>query len=116
MRTTWTLTRRAAVLVLGLALVLAPLSAGARDDDEPENTATTGLVGIGAGLATFVYAPLKLTHALIGSVVSGLVWLLTFGDSDVAGPIFKRSIRGDYVVAPDQLTGRRALVFVGRRY
>jgi hypothetical protein len=116
MRTTWTLAGRAAALLLGLTLLLAPLSAGARDDHEPEHTAHTGLVGIGAGLATLVYAPLKLTYALTGSVMSGLVWLLTFGDSDVAGPIFKRSIRGDYVVAPDQLTGRHALVFVGRRY
>jgi hypothetical protein len=37
----------------------------------------------------------------------------TLGDTSIAGPIFRSSVRGDYVVTPSHLAGRRDLHFVG---
>jgi len=76
--------------------------------------------GINAGLqagalfTTLLYGPVKVCYAVLGSVVSGLAWGVTAGNSDVARPIFVSAAYGDYVVTPDHLTGQRPLEFVGR--
>lgn len=107
------LAARFGALVLGLALLLGPASARADDDD---STAYSGLAGIGAALSTLVYVPLKVTYAVGGTVISGLAYVWTIGDTTVAGPIFFSAIRGDYVVLPEHLEGRRDLEFVGPQY
>jgi hypothetical protein len=101
--------RRAWVAALAVVLVMAPAAARA----ESEGAAYTGVVGIGAALCTLVYSPLKIAYAAGGSVVSGLAWLWTLGDTSVAGPIFRASVKGDYVVTPRHLDGRSSLHFVG---
>lgn len=94
--------------------LLAPLSAPAAQGDE--STAYNAATGIGSTLCTLVYTPLKVVYAAGGSLVSGLAWMWTLGDKDIAGPILMSSVRGDYVVTPRNLEGRDKLVFVGPRY
>lgn len=94
-------------------LALGPARARAEDDD---STAYSGLAGIGAVLSTVVYAPLKIGYAVGGTVIGGLAYVWTIGDTAVAGPIFFSAIRGDYVVLPEHLEGRRDLDFVGPAY
>jgi hypothetical protein len=102
--------RRLAALVAALALLgLAPAAAA------EDSTAYTAVTGMGASLATFVYTPLKLVYAVGGTVVSGLAWIFTLGDTSVAGPILRGAVTGDYVVTPANLEGRRSLRFDGRR-
>ena len=107
------LATRFGALALGLTLLLGPASARADDD---ESTAYSGLAGIGAVLSTLVYAPLKVAYAVGGTAISGLAYVWTVGDTAVAGPIFFSAIRGDYVVHPEHLEGRRDLEFVGPQY
>jgi hypothetical protein len=104
---------RLAGLVLALTL-LVPLPALARNSDQ--SAAYSAATGLGATLCTLVYTPLKIVYAGGGSLISGLAWMWTLGDKDVAGPIFKSSVRGDYVVTPRNLEGRDKLVFVGPQY
>jgi hypothetical protein len=68
----------------------------------------------GALLTTLLYGPVKVCYAVLGSVVSGLAWGVSAGNSDVARPIFVSAAYGDYVVTPDHLTGQKPLEFVGR--
>ena len=68
----------------------------------------------GALFTTLLYGPAKVCYAVVGSVVSGMAWALTAGDSQVAWPIFVSAAYGDYVVTPDHLTGQKPLEFVGR--
>jgi hypothetical protein len=100
-------------LLVALAVLSAPLPGLA---DEPESAAYTGLTGVGSALCTLVYAPLKVVYAAGGTVISGLAWAWTLGDTDVSGPILRSAVRGDYVVTPAHLEGRRDLEFVGSQY
>ncbi len=105
--------RRLVALLVALAFLFAPLPGLA---EEPESVAYTGLTGVGAALCTLVYGPLKVAYAIGGTVISGLAWAWTLGDTDVSGPILRSAVRGDYVVAPAHLEGRRSLQFVGPQY
>jgi len=70
--------------------------------------------GIGAGLSSLLYFPAKVVYAGLGTVVSGISYVLTGGDGEVARPIFESAVYGDYVVTPEVLRGREPLEFVGR--
>ncbi len=104
---------RLAGLSLALTL-LVPLPALARSDNE--SAAYNAATGLGSTLCTLVYTPLKISYAAGGTLISGLAWIWTRGDKDIAGPIFKSSVRGDYIVTPRNLEGRDKLVFVGPQY
>jgi hypothetical protein len=99
--------------VLSAVIAAAPPSAGARDDETHRPSA---FVGVGAVLCTLVYSPLKLSYAAGGLVVGGMAWMWSFGSRRVSRPIFSAALRGDYVVAPEHLTGQRKLRFRGRYY
>jgi hypothetical protein len=101
-----------ATLALSVALALAPRAARA---GEEASLAYDGLVGVGSVVCTLVYSPLKVAYAAGGLAVSGLAWMWTFGDTGVAGPIYRASVGGDYVFMPAHLEGRRDLHFVGGR-
>ncbi len=101
-------------LQLGIALLAAAPAARAQQEDE--SVAFEGVVGVGAAICTLVYSPLKVAYAITGSVVSGLAWMWTLGDTSISGPIFYSSVRGDYVVTPSHLAGRRELRFLGPTY
>ena len=99
--------RRGAVAAVFLGLALAAWPAEARAADDPA-------LGAAAAVCSLVYAPTKLAFAGLGTVVSGLAWAMTGFDGDVARPIFYSAVRGDYVITPSHLDGRRPVEFVGR--
>lgn len=105
--------RPGTLLPLLVALALPP---AAWAQEPAESSAYSAVTGIGAALCTLVYAPLKVTYAVGGTALSGLAWLWTLGDTDVSGPILRAAVRGDYVVTPAHLEGRRGLHFVGPQY
>lgn len=109
-----TAAKRLAALALGVALALAPLAAAA--DEERPSDAFVAVTGIASVLGTLIYAPFKLTHALTGTVVSGLAWLSTGGDGAVTRTIFNSSVGGDYVITPSHIQGERSLRFLGDAY
>jgi len=96
----------------GAALALALAAATAATPAQAAGNETA--MGVGSAVCSLVYAPTKLAFAGLGTVVSGLAYLMTGFDSEVARPIFYSATRGDYVVTPAHLEGRRVLEFVGR--
>lgn len=112
MRKTHAAARGFACVFLAVALVGVPDSAAARDEP-PASTGYSGLVGMGSALGTLIYAPLKLTYALTGSVIGGLAWIVTGGNNAVATPIVRNAIKGDYVISPSHVEGERSLEFRG---
>jgi len=95
---------------LALAFALTVVSAALPYEAEANDAA----IGAGSAICSLVYAPSKLAFAGLGTVVSGLAYLMTGFDSDVARPIFFSAVRGDYVITPAHLEGRRIVEFVGR--
>ena len=114
MRRRQSLTRTLIALQLGIAVLAAAPAAQAQQEDE--SVAFEGVVGVGAAICTLVYSPLKVAYAIGGSVVGGLAWMWTLGDTSIAGPIFRSSVQGDYVVTPSHLAGQRDLHFFGPAY
>ena len=112
MRKTRAATRGLAAAFLADALVVVPDSAAA-DDEPPPTTGYNGLVGMGSALGTLIYAPLKLTYAVTGSVIGGLAWVVTGGNNSVATSIMRNSLKGDYVISPSHVEGERRLRFRG---
>jgi hypothetical protein len=92
-----------------VALAPAPALAG----DTLDMAKEAGL-GAGSAVTSLVYAPLKLLYATGGLLVGGLAWTFSGGDADVAKVVLTPSVRGDYVITPDTLTGRKPLEFFGR--
>jgi len=92
------------ILVLGMA----PGAAMAED------TAAEAGFGALAAISSLIYGPAKVVYALGGAVVGGVAWVFSAGDNDVAIPIWTRSVRGDYVVTPQNLRGEEPLEFIGR--
>jgi hypothetical protein len=101
---------------LSLALVLAltvATSVRAEEKQERNLGAHYGL-GVGAAICSIVYGPVKIVYATLGSITSGFAWLFTGGRTDIAREIITASVRGDYVVTPENLTFNEPLQFTGR--
>ncbi|MCP9440368.1 MAG: hypothetical protein NNA20_04515 [Nitrospira sp.] len=65
-------------------------------------------------LLTAPYGTFKAAYAIGGSIVGGIVWIGTGGDTEKAKAIWRPSITGDYIIRPENLTGQRPLHFVGK--
>lgn len=104
-----------ALAALGL-VVAGPARADDRGitTEDSRELATDAGVGAAAGLSSLVYAPAKIVYAIGGGVVAGLAYVVSGGDADVAKPILDASVKGDYVVTPEHIQGKRPLEFVGR--
>ncbi len=96
----------AVVLAAGLLAVATPAQA--------DTTRSEAGIGAASALCSLIYGPAKIGFAALGTVVSGLAWAMTGFDGEVARPIFYSAVRGDYVVTPAHLEGRRQLEFIGR--
>ena len=105
--------RGLASLLLVLALAVST-SVRAEEKQERNLGAHYGL-GVGAAICSIVYGPVKIVYATLGSITSGFAWVFTGGRTDIAREIITASVRGDYVVTPENLTFNEPLVFTGRQ-
>ena len=104
-------TRTAGVLLACILLVgLHPTPAPAQD----ESTGAAAGWGAPSALTSLVYAPVKIVYAVGGLVVGGFAWVFSAGDNDVVRTVTTPAVRGDYVVTPEHLRGKRPLEFIGR--
>lgn len=109
-------------LSFALSLLLLPLRAGFAQSPTPQEPEQTTQVsssgedlgyGMGSVLASLFYSPAKVTYAGLGLITSGLGYVFSGGDKEVANNILNPSVRGNYVVTPSHLKGEEPLVFVG---
>ena len=75
-----------------------------------------GEAGLGtlSFFSSLVYGTVKVGYAGLGAITSGFAYVLSGGNADLAQVLLQRSLRGDYVITPEILTGQKSLVFVGR--
>jgi hypothetical protein len=95
--------------VLGTSSVLPGVSLAAQ-------RSAAGEAGLGAlsVLTTFFYGTAKVAYAGLGALTSGFAYVLSGGNAELSSVLLQRSLRGDYVITPEVLTGEKSLVFVGR--
>ena len=72
----------------------------------------TGMEAASA-LATVVYFPAKAIFALGGGVVGGLTYAFTGGNEEAANKVWHTSMEGDYMIEPENLTGKEPVNFIG---
>lgn len=108
--------KRAISMVLCVAFVgvtafgMPNTSLAAEEETSQSNEA---MLGFGSGLLTLVYLPVKTVYAVLGSVVSGLAFVVTGGDVETAKTVFEPSVYGTYVITPDHLKGNEPVRFYG---
>jgi hypothetical protein len=105
-------------IALGLLIAMsgAPLYAQTAASEPPPAEPSLGEevgYGVGSALANVLYIPAKIAYAGLGLVTGGLGFVLSAGRADVANNIIYPSVRGHYVVTPNQLKGNEPLYFVG---
>lgn len=103
--------RCVASALLVAAIVLAPAAARAESNDD--GAVSRFGVGLGAGLCTLVYTPLKLVYAMAAFPMGALVYLWSVGDTEMTERVVRSGTQGTYVVTPEHLKGQRRLDFVG---
>ncbi len=106
------LARTLLIVAAALFVGLAPISAHAQG--QTRHAASHFALGTCSALLNFVYGPVKVIYAVVGSATGGLAWIITGGDGQVARKIIQPAVRGDYAIVPDNLTFDRPLHFVGR--
>ncbi|HXK21259.1 MAG TPA: hypothetical protein VMS55_01140 [Myxococcota bacterium] len=102
--------RGALALAVACAFVVSAAPAAAQ---KPESIAKEGGLGVGAAIASMVWAPLKLTHALVGLVAGGLCFAITGGDTEVWNRVQSKALTGDYVITPQHIAGKQRFRFSG---
>jgi hypothetical protein len=99
-------------LVLCLLIGLTGTPAMAADTS---GTSPSGVgLQVASWMATVPYGAAKVAYALSGSIVGGLTWAMTGGNTKAAEAVWNPSIYGDYIVQPQNLTGEKSLHFVGK--
>jgi len=102
---------RAVTIVITLALLIA-LGGNIAIAEDSGSASGAGLQAA-SWLATVPYGAAKVLYAVSGGVVGSLAWVMTGGNTEIAKAIWSPSMTGHYIVQPQNLTGDRALHFVG---
>ena len=103
--------RRAVTIVITLALFIG-LGGNTAIADDSGSASGAGLQAA-SWLATVPYGAAKVVYAVSGGLVGSLAWVMTGGNTEIAKAIWSPSMTGHYIVQPQNLTGDRALHFVG---
>ena len=99
--------------VTAVALLIAWGGTPAIAADETGNSPSGAGLQAASWLATVPYGAAKVVYAVSGGLVGSLAWVMTGGNTDIAKAIWSPSMTGNYIVQPQNLTGDRALHFVG---
>ena len=102
---------RSLTIVIAVGLLIAWGGNPANADDS--GSATGAGLQAASWLATVPYGAAKVVYAVTGGVVGSLAWVMSGGNTDVAKAIWSPSMTGHYIVQPQNLTGDRALHFIG---
>jgi hypothetical protein len=104
---------RTSAFVLSFLVVLSAFAPGVSQAQERSAGAEAGL-GALSFVGTLFYGTAKCVYAGLGALTGGFAYVLSGGNPDLSRVLLQRSLRGDYVITPEILTGQKPLVFVGR--
>src|SRR5947209_16267316 len=97
---------RMAVVILALAVCLAPVAQAAEKADETSLSADLGL-GVASFLCTLPYGAIKVATGLLGSVVGGFTYVLSGLDMRAADAVWYTTIEATTWLPPITFAGKR---------
>lgn len=101
-----------ALVILCIFVMAAPAVHAEETSGKDFTVSDTGM-DVASGLATVVYFPAKAVFALGGGLVGGLTYVFTGGNEEATNKVWDASMKGDYRVTPENLTGEKPIRFVG---
>jgi hypothetical protein len=114
-RTPWSKSIAVALLVTVMGLTLLPAGVTFAQDQasSSDGSDSTG-IQIASWLLTIPYCAGKSAFAVAGSVVGGLGYAFSGGNSETAQAIWTKSVYGTYILRPAHLRGEEPIHFVGQ--
>jgi len=109
----WILGRKRLAVGTVLALMIAMTGNPATATDTSGNTPSGIALQASSWLLTVPYGAVKMAYSLGGGILGGLAWVATGGHTETAEAIWNPSMKGDYIVQPQHLTGEKSLHFMG---
>ena len=101
------------VTVMGLTLLPAGVTWAEDRTAGTDRSDDTG-IQVASWLATIPYCAGKSAFAVAGSVVGGLGYAFSGGNSETAQAIWTKSVYGTYILRPAHLRGEEPIHFVGQ--
>lgn len=100
------------VTFMGLT-VIPPGSALAEDQTSGTNSSEGTGIQVASWLLTVPYCVGKSAFAVAGSVVGGLGYAFSGGNTETAQAIWTKSVYGTYILRPPHLRGEEPIHFLG---
>jgi len=100
-------------VVAGVAAGAAAGTAASVKEGREEDASHSAMAYVGTVIANTVYFPVKVVFAGTGAVTSGLVYVVTLGDSRTTNTVWTTTTGGNYVVTPSMIEGRDFIHFTG---
>ena len=100
------------VTVMGLTM-MPPGLAFAQDQTSGTDSSEGTGIQVASWLLTIPYCVGKSAYAIAGSVVGGLGYAFSGGNTDTAQTIWTKSVYGTYILRPAHLRGEEPIHFVG---
>jgi len=100
------------VTCMGLTMIL-PEQALAQDQTSSENSSEGTGIQVASWALTVPYCAVKSAFAVAGSVVGGLGYVFSGGNSKTAESVWATSVYGTYILRPAHLRGEEQIHFFG---
>jgi hypothetical protein len=103
------------LIVTFMGLTVIPPGSALAEDKAPgtDSSDDTG-IKVASWLLTVPYCAGKTAFAIAGSVVGGLGYAFSGGNSETAQAIWTKSVYGTYILRPTHLRGEESIHFLGK--
>ncbi len=101
------------VTFMGLTMI-PPGSALAEDQPSGSDSSDDTGIKVASWLLTIPYCAGKSAFAIAGSVVGGLGYAFSGGNSETAQSIWTKTVYGTYILRPAHLRGEEPIHFLGK--
>jgi hypothetical protein len=98
---------------MGLTMIPAGVTFAQDHASSSDGSDSTG-IQVASWLATIPYCVGKSAFAVAGSVVGGLGYAFSGGNSETAQAIWTKSVYGTYILRPAHLRGEEPIHFLGQ--
>ena len=109
---TWS--RSIVVMLIAICMVLTMIPpASTLADDQVSNSSDDTGMKVASWALTVPYCAAKAAFAVAGSVVGGLGYAFSGGDTKAAESVWTTSVYGTYILRPAHLRGQEPIHFLG---